>query len=338
MSAIWNGFVAALEWALRLCFDFTGNAGLAIVVFTLAIKLILLPVTIRQLQSSREMQTLQPKLRELQKKYAKDREKLNQATMELYREHGVNPMAGCLPSLLQMPIFFGVYYAVLNLSRVPSLGALVSRWMGFSSTAFLGLGAIPGDIWAGLSKGILANEPFLWMATLGQPDPWKILPILAGVLQLIQQRMMTPRGGSKDPQQNAMSNSMMFMPLMIVFIGWTFPAGPVLYWVAQSLFGIIQQYFISGWGALGDWLPFLPEREQAEKTPQPKPKAVATVVEGEARPASKRGFFWRLMDQMNALQEQAASQMDADGAGETSEEAGEDVSLPPAPTKRRSSR
>jgi YidC/Oxa1 family membrane protein insertase len=339
LSAIWEGFVTAMEWALRLCFDFTGNAGLAIMVFTVAIKLILMPVTIRQLKSSREMQALQPKLRELQKKYAKDREKLNQATMELYREHGVNPTAGCLPSLLQMPIFFGVYYAVLNLSRVPSLGALVSRWMGFSTTAFLGLGAIPADIWTNLSKGILANEPFLWMATMGQPDPLKILPILAGVLQLIQQRMMTPRGGNKDPQQSAMNNSMMFMPLMIVFIGWSFPAGPVLYWVSQSLFGIVQQYFTSGWGALADWLPFLPERKRPEKVPQPKPKAAATVVDGESQEGSRKGFFWRLMDQMSALQEQAAGQVDAEGAGETTpEEVADETSLPPAPTKRRSSR
>ncbi|MBN1483592.1 MAG: membrane protein insertase YidC [Chloroflexia bacterium] len=336
MGEIWNGFVSALEWVLTLCFELTGNAGLAIIVFTLAVKIILLPITMRQLRSSREMQELQPKLRELQKKYAKDREKLNQAQMELYREHGVNPMMGCLPSLLQLPIFFGVYYAVLNLSRFPSTGVLLSRWAGFSSSVFLGLSSqMPASIWEGLKVGILAKEPFLWMPTIGQPDAWHLLPILAGVFQLIQQRMMTParrQGQSSDPQQAAMNNSMMFMPLMIVMIGWSFPAGPVIYWVAQSVFGIIQQYFISGWGALADWLPFLPERE-----PQPaKPQKKAPSVD-QGKPA-RRGFFDRLMEQMISMQEQVSDQQEPTEAKDSPAQEAEEAALPPPPQKRRSSR
>jgi YidC/Oxa1 family membrane protein insertase len=335
LSAIWNGFVAALEWALRLCFDFTGNAGLAIIVFTIAIKILFLPLTLQQLRSSREMQKIQPKLADLRKKYAKDKEKLNQETMALYREHGVNPMAGCLPSLIQLPIFFGVYYAVLNLSRLPSLTALISRTIGFSTSAFLGLGGVPVDIWEGLTKGILANQPFLWLTSIGQPDPFRILPILAGVFQLIQQRMMSPKGGASDPQQQAMSNSMMFMPLMIVFIGWNFPAGPVVYWVTQSVFGIVQQYFVSGWGALRDWLPFLPERKVREKEPEPRPQ----ITSEQGEPAERRGWFWRMMDQMSTLQERAEqmSEVVEDEPG-TAEESGDgsEPAIPPAPKKRRS--
>ncbi len=326
MSALWNGFVAALEWALRLCFELTGNAGLAIIVFTVAVKILLLPLTVQQLRSSREMQSLQPKLAELRKKYGKDKEKLNQETMKLYREHGVNPMAGCLPSLVQIPIFFGVYYAVLNLSRLPSLAALAGRWLGFTTSAFLGLAPFPGDIWVGLTKGILANQTFLWLPSMGQPDPWRILPILAGVFQLIQQRMMSPRGGSGDPQQQAMNNSMMFMPLMIVFIGWNFPAGPVVYWVTQSLVGIIQQYFVSGWGALKDWLPFLPERKVPQQ--EPKPKAVALEKK-------RQGWFWRMMERASTLQEQR-EQSRALEAGEPSVPEQTEVTPPPMPKKRRS--
>lgn len=341
MSAIWNGFVTALEQVLRLLFELTNSGGLAIIVFTIAVKVILLPITLRQLRSSREMQKLQPQIRALQKKYAKDREKLNQEMMQLYREHGVNPMAGCLPSLLQFPIFFGVYYAVLNLSRVPTLGALVSRWAGFASAAFLGAGSIPGaqELWEGLSQGVFANQPFLWMPSIGRPDPWHLLPILAGVFQLIQQRMMTPREGGGDPQQTAMSNTMMFMPLMIVFIGWNFPAGPVLYWVTQSLFGIVQQYFISGWGALKNWLPFLPERERPEQSSQPKPQSTP-VPQGEETTSSGGVFGWLLgqMERMSGLQEQAEQPDQAEQEGVEETEAEEKAALPPAPTKRRSRR
>ena len=342
MAAIWSGFVVALETVLLFFYDPTKvgikinlpfhSAGLAIILFTILIKVVLIPLTVSQMRSSREMQKIQPKVRELQKKYSKDREKLNQEMMKLYREHGVNPTAGCLPSLLQIPIFFGVYYAVLNLTRVPSLGSLLGRWAGL----FLGLGAQPTaeQFAAGITKGALASQPFLWMANMGKPDPWHILPILAGVLQLIQQRMMTQKDG--DPQQSAMNNAMMFMPLMIVFIGWNFAAGPVIYWVMQSLISVVQQYYTTGWGALRAWLPFLPERKVPQKEPKPRPKPV--VAEGE--PGTQRGWFWRMMDRAATLQEQQRkAREEGTAASEGDEAAGEEApSLPPAPEKRRSRR
>jgi YidC/Oxa1 family membrane protein insertase len=317
LGTIWSGFVVALESALRFFFDLTHSAGFAIILFTLAIKLVLLPLTLRQLRSSREMQKIQPKVRELQKKYKDNREKMNAELMKLYREYGVNPMSG-------LPIFFGVYYAVLNLSRVPSLTALLSRWIGFQAAGVTGI-----EIRAGLTPGILANQSFLWMSSMGNPDPWRVMPVLAGVLQLIQQRMMTPRDG--DAQQATMNNAMMFMPLMIVFIGWNFPAGPVLYWVTQSLFSVVIQYFISGWGALTDWLPFLPERKQPEPKPRPKP------VQVEASPAPARGWFARLVDRMTTLQEEMAVSSTTDEAEDQPLD-DQEASLPPAPSKRRSRR
>lgn len=333
MAAIWNGFVSVLEIILKFFYDFVPphSAGLAIILFTIAVKIVLMPLTLSQLRSSREMQKLQPKVRELQKKYSKDREKLNQEMMALYREHGVNPTQGCLPSLLQLPIFFGVYYAILNLTRIPTANVLVGRWLGFDSLAFLGLGAVPQNLAEGLSSGIFAGLSFLWLPTLGKPDPLHILPILAGVLQLVQQKMMVTRDA--DPQQQAMNNAMMLMPLMFVFIGWTFPAGPVIYWVTQSLVGIVQQYFTSGWGGLRQWLPFLPERKAPEKAARPKPEIeVAAVDTGE----QKRGWFWRMMDQVSASQKSAQEQGDAPETGDKTPPA--ENAAPPPPAKRRARR
>lgn len=334
MAAIWNGFVTVLEGILKFFYDFVPphSAGLAIILFTIAVKIVLMPLSVSQLRSSREMQKLQPKIKELQKKYAKDREKLNQEMMALYREHGVNPTQGCLPSLLQLPIFFGVYYAILNLTRIPTASILLGRWIGFDTLSFLGLAALPENLAAGLPSGTFAGLPFLWLPTLGKPDPLHILPILAGALQLVQQKMMAARDA--DPQQKAMNNAMMFMPLMFIFIGWSFPAGPVLYWVTQSLVGIVQQYFTSGWGGLRQWLPFLPERKVAERLARPKPQ----VADVSGEPVQQeRGWFWRLLDRMSSLQQPAPEQGDAPETGDKTPPSGENV-LPPPPAKRRSRR
>lgn len=343
--AIWEGFVKVLELVLRFFYNPASvgvpfespvqNAGLAIIFFTIAFKLVLLPLTASQLRSSREMARLQPKVRELQKKYAKDREKLNQEMMALYKEHGVNPMAGCLPSLLQLPIFFGVYWAILNVTRALSVPGLLGGLAGLNGLAHLGLGTVPSPeiIQSVLRPDSWANEAFLWLNSMGKPDPLHILPILAGVLQLAQQKMMTQRNA--DPQQSAMNNAMMFMPLLIVFIGWSFPAGPVLYWVTQSLVSIVQQYFTSGWGSLKDWLPFLPERRPAPA--KPKKAAAPSAGEEDARP---RGLFWRAMDRLGNLSRQAAERegLASPPPNEPTPREGSPSRVPPTPEKRRSQR
>jgi YidC/Oxa1 family membrane protein insertase len=336
LGDIWGGFVRLLETILTFFYDprlvgvdFTlpfHNAGVAIILFTIAVRLVMLPLTASQLRSSREMQKLQPKVRELQKKYAKDKEKLNQEMMKLYKEHGVNPASGCLPSLIQLPIFFGVYFAVIELTQALTMATLLGRWIG---SVNLGI-TLPNILDGFSSAGILAHQPFLWMSSMGSPDPWRIMPILAAALQLVQQKMMTPRDA--DPQQSAMNNAMMFLPIMFLVIGWNFPAGAVLYWVTQSLFGIVQQYFTSGWGSLARWLPFLPERKPRER--KARPEGAAAPASAETQPLRERSWFWRFVDRLSSLQEQA--KQNEPGAG--TEETGADprATLPPAPEKRRS--
>jgi YidC/Oxa1 family membrane protein insertase len=208
-----------------------GSAGLAIIVFTLGIKFLLVPLTLQQLKSAKAMQELQPHIKELQGKHKNDKQKLTEETMALYKEHHVNPAAGCLPLLVQMPILYGLYGALLDLGN-------------------------PTDV----LHNDLFTQPFLWLAGqhasgtavltgLAAPDPWHILPILCVVTQWVQQRMMQTTKQT-DPQQAAMQSMMQFMPLMIGFFAWNYASGLALYWAVSTMFSIVQQYFITGWGKL----------------------------------------------------------------------------------------
>lgn len=265
----WNEFVGLVEWCLSYLADYTGSGGLSILIFTLIVKTLLLPLTIKSVRSMAAMQELQPKIKDLQKKYGKDRQRLSQETMRLYSEYGVNPASGCLPLIAQMPIFFALFFAIRELSDG--------------------------------GQGHFADS-FLWIQDLGEPDRWEILfipivplAILAGIFQFIQMRMSRPAGQGKvrDPQQAMMQGMMNFMPLMVVIFGWNFASGVVLYWAAQSLYSVIQQWFITGWGSLKDWMPWLPELPEQRRLGAKKPgkEKETVVVSGESEPQPMGGLF-----------------------------------------------
>jgi YidC/Oxa1 family membrane protein insertase len=235
--------------------------GFAIILFTLIVKIVTLPLNLQQARSMRATQELQPKLQELQKKYAKDKEKLAQAQMELYREHGVNPLGGCLPMLVQLPVLFGLYQA---LYRLASTGEIVGqRFLWIPDLAFptreVGLN------WLWPSK-----PEFIGFAAAAF---YLILPVLTVVTQIAMQKMTTSSTASQDPQQAAMQQTMLIMPFMFGFITLQVPAGLTLYWVTSNVFSMIQQYFITGWGSL------LPGKEDG-KAAKVKREAKASGVEG----------------------------------------------------------
>ncbi|HEX6512807.1 MAG TPA: YidC/Oxa1 family membrane protein insertase, partial [Chloroflexota bacterium] len=137
------------------------NGGLAIIVFTIGIKFLILPLTLQQLKSAKAMQEIQPLVQELQRKYKGDKQKVTEETMALYKEKGVNPAAGCLPLIPQMIILTGLYYAL--------------RDLGDHNNALY---------------NPLFDAPFIWLPSLALPDPTHVLPILCMVTQWIQSRMM----------------------------------------------------------------------------------------------------------------------------------------------------
>lgn len=289
---IWLAFVEFLERVLLTFYTWTGSAGLAIILFTIVARVFILPLTIKSIQSSRKMQELQPHMKELQRKYGKDPQKLQEETMRLYREYKVNPVGGCLPMLLQLPIFLGVYQAVINLTRVSPAEHAGSAMLRVLNEQGIPFSAAP----ATLGQPQLAGS-FLWLPDLGKTDPYYILPILSVIFQLIVQLMATPR--VQDPQQKAMMQSMLILPIVFGYIGFIFPSGAVLYWVVGSILSIIQQYIISGWGSLANYLKFLPTDgglfPPATPPVQPATSTVSDRSAASSEEPSRKVDFWDVL-------------------------------------------
>ena len=227
---IWNPLLAALEGGLRELAVLTGSGGLAIILFTIVLKLLLLPLSLMQTKSMKAMQAMQPELTALRKKYGKDRERMAQEQMRLYKEHGVNPAAGCLPMIPMMIVLIALYQALVNLSS-PETGDPHFR------------------------------ESWLWIHNLGDPDipfylPGEIpvpgiLPIVMLITQFAYGKMTPMSGDPNDPQQQMMQRmTVYFMPLMLFVFSFNFPAGLVLYWVVSNIFEILRMGFTVGWDAL----------------------------------------------------------------------------------------
>jgi YidC/Oxa1 family membrane protein insertase len=296
-----------------------GAFAVAIVVLTLLLRAALIPLTRKQLKSSRAMQELQPKLKELQQRYRNDPQGLMQAQQALYKEHGVNPASGCLPLLVQMPFLYALYYSFFNVLK-PNAGESPAHHLTRINT----------DLYPFVPHlQQLPDTHFFW-TSLATPDPIHILPILAAVLTFLQLRMAmpvrkpTPAGARPDSMTQATSTMQYVMPFFTLFIGWTFPAGLALYWTVSTLFSAVQQYFISGLGSLfvgvpKEWLHklHLPEPQEAP-TPATPPRSTAPAA-GAARaltPAAPeqpqagglRGMLKQIREQMSAAQQLAAQQ------------------------------
>jgi len=210
------------------------NFGLAIIVLTILVRLVTMPLTLKQLKSTRRMQEMQPKLAELQKKYAKNKEKLAQEQMKLYRESGISPLGCIVPMLIQMPIWIALYQSIMRAMAVTP-----------ESLTDLSGHLYPWDM---VNKLAPLQSHFLWL-NLGRPDPL-LLPILVGVSMWVQQKMVAMP--SPDPRQQSMSNMMQWMmPLMFVILSMSFYSGLALYWLVSNVIGIAVQYFaVGGWGGL----------------------------------------------------------------------------------------
>jgi YidC/Oxa1 family membrane protein insertase len=217
----WFTFLAKpLLEVLRWFYSFTHNYGVAIILLTIIIKIIFWPLTQKSYTSMQKMKKVQPKIQQIREKYKDDREKLNQELMQVYKTHKVNPMGGCLPMALQIPVFFALY-RMLN-SAVELRHQPFVLWIH--------------DLTAPdrLNLGFSVDLPVIGHLT-GLP----VLTILMGVTMFIQQRM-TPSSG--DPRQEKI---MLIMPVMFTFFFINFPAGLVLYWFVNNILSIAQQYWIN---------------------------------------------------------------------------------------------
>jgi YidC/Oxa1 family membrane protein insertase len=217
----WFSFLAKpLVVVLRWFYSYTHNYGVAIILLTLIIKIVFWPLTHKSYTSMQKMKKVQPKIQQIREKYKDDREKLNQELMQVYKTHKVNPMGGCLPMALQIPVFFALYRmlnAAVELRHQPFI-----LWIH--------------DLTAPdrLNLGFSVDLPMI-----GHLDGVPVLTILMGITMFIQQKM-TPSSG--DPRQEKI---MLIMPVMFTFFFINFPAGLVLYWFVNNILSIAQQYWIN---------------------------------------------------------------------------------------------
>jgi YidC/Oxa1 family membrane protein insertase len=192
----------SMNWIFR----YTMSYGWTIIILTVIIKILLYPLTLKSFTSMKELQKIQPLMKEIQQQYKDDKQKMNQELMRLYQEHKINPMGGCLPMLLQIPILFALYkvfYQAIELRHTPF--------------------HIVGS----------------WLPDLSAADPYYITPILMGASQFVMQKM-TPTAG--DPMQQKI---MLFMPVLFTFLFLNFPSGLVIYWLISNILSIVQQAYIN---------------------------------------------------------------------------------------------
>ncbi len=227
LNPVLNGLIAL---ATMLFSSF----GLAIIALTVIVRLVLWPLSKRQLNSTKAMQGMQPKIQELQKKYGKNKQKLQQETMKLYKEAGINP-AGCIwPMLVQFPVWIALYQSIMK-----ALATTPENLLGLAQHLYS---------WQIVNQAVPLNSHFLWLDLGGQGD--FILALIVGGTMWVQQKMTT--APSVDPKQQSTNSMMlMMMPLMFGVLVLMFPSGLALFWAASNVIGIVTQYFVTGgWGYL----------------------------------------------------------------------------------------
>lgn len=211
LASVFQPLVQLLEFILGIFHDALSTVGIesfgiAIIVLTVVIKMIFYPLTKKQVKSMKAMQELQPQLKKLQEKYKKDPKRLQQEMGALYKKEGVNPLAGCLPLLVQMPFLMAMFYALQSIDY-------------------------GGD------------PTFLWIANLSHPDPFYILPVISAVSTFVLQRQTTSESASPQTKMQMKIMSIV-MPLFIGWISCNFAAGLVIYWIVNNLTQIAQQWWM----------------------------------------------------------------------------------------------
>lgn len=263
LAGPWDTFlVHPLMGIALVAYSVVHDFGLAIIMVTVAIRLAVYPLYRTQIRSQRAMQELGPAMAELKRKFGKDRARFAEEQMKLYKEYGVNPAAGCLPLVLQLPILFALYSALLQLGC--GFGGGGSNCPGLThEQANSLLGPLTNFIQNPVTAGGTLDTTAHWLPWLTNglqhPDPLFILPVLAGAAQLVASVMAMPakQVKSEDPNQRMFQSMAYTFPLMTVVLGAQFPSGLTLYWIATTAFQIVQQYFVSGWGQLPKYLKFL---------------------------------------------------------------------------------
>ena len=282
---------------LLAVYQFLENLGVpgaiawAIVILTLIVRAILIPLYRKQLVSQRRMQLIQPELKEIQKRFKGDQVKSRLAQQELFKERGINPLAGCLPLLLQLPLLFIMYSVIQNGLTNQDPSAMLNVF-GVQVVDVRCTNVVNGVVDA-TRPCIDAVVPILGNIALPQTFfaafgfGLSFLAIISAALQLVQSRMMLPVAdpANDDPNVRIQRQTMLFLPLISVVYGGFLPAGLFIYWIVATIFSIVQQYLIVGWGAmfpLFGWTPAFAvdhtPRYPVAMPPPPEPSKRAAIL------------------------------------------------------------
>jgi YidC/Oxa1 family membrane protein insertase len=240
---------------LMLLYNLFGSLALSIIVLTLIVRLAMFPLTLKQLRSTKATQAIQPLIADVRKKY-KDQKEQYAAMQAIYKEYGVNPVAGCLPLLVQLPVLYGLFFALKFVFEANHLATINNFIYPFLPK----LTAPPSVLMPWIGGAIN-------LAQTNSAQHIFLLPLLAGVATFLQLRMSQPRtrSGAKDAMTQQMAVMQYIMPVVTIFFSWNFAAGLALYWTTTSIFSMVQQYFVTGWGSLAVMPAFLqnlfPQRE-----------------------------------------------------------------------------
>ena len=304
-------------WILRLFYNLTNSYGLALIFFTLIVKLVLLPFQLKSKKSMIRMNQFQPKMREIQEKYANNQQKMNEELQMLYAQEGINPMSGCLWSLLPFPIIIALYSIIRQpLSRFMMLSSEVieqvrgiASGLGYTAAETAGRTAFYEEIqltqfindnfdaFSGIKGLMKVNYNFLGVDLTVMPgDVWKqvftggwpiiglvLIPIISAALSFYQSKVAMAGNGQKadDPAARSGRTMMYMMPLMSLWIGFTLPAALGVYWIANSVFQIIQDVILN---------KYFSTQMEAEETEREKAKREARVAKMMAAREQQRQF------------------------------------------------
>ena len=284
--------ILAASYNLFYGLGLPGAVGWAIVVLTLVVRAVLIPLFRAQLVSQRRIQMLQPEMREIQKRFKGDRMKQQQAQQELYKERGINPLSGCLPLLLQLPLLFIMYSVIQNgitnqdpnaMLNVFGYQVVTIECTNIDANGVVDASAPCMDTHVPILGDISKPQTLFAVAGIGI----SILAILSALLQLVQSRMMLPPPDptNSDPNVRLQRQMMLFLPLISIIYGGFLPAGLFIYWIVATVFSIAQQYLIVGWGGMFPvfgWEPAYARdhspRFPVEMPPPPEPSKRAAIL------------------------------------------------------------
>jgi YidC/Oxa1 family membrane protein insertase len=229
---------------LSFFYQFTHSYGLSIVLLTVIVRLVLFPLTAKQMRSMAAMSRVQPQIKKMQAEYKDDRQKLNEEMMKFYKQEGINPAAGCFPLLLQLPVFFGLFRVIRGLSSTGPLSFLAVRvprpdYLGKNSEMYRAIVRSGGQL---LSWGFDLAQSASGTWGSSKATPYLILVLLYGASGWVQQSMANKRNMTQATGTAAqMQQIMKIFPLFMALFAWSMPAGLVVYWFASNLWTIGQQ-------------------------------------------------------------------------------------------------